>query len=79
MSFIKDFSQKMTSRLLLSYNFFFFFFFFFFFYKFYQDKFAECDTGLLIKDGWNGQSWFLMNGKSRKNPQKHDMCKTCKG
>ena len=36
------------------------------FYKFYQGKFADCDTGLLIKDGWNDRSWFLMNGKSRK-------------
>ena len=42
------------------------------FYKFYEDKFADCDTGLLIKDGWNDQSWFLINGKSRsKKTQKH--------
>ena len=37
----------------------------------YENKFADCDTGLLIKDGWNDQSWFLMNGKSRKKKNKH--------
>ena len=40
------------------------------FYKFYQDKFADCDTGLLIKDEGNDHSWFLMNSKSRKKNTK---------
>ena len=48
------------------------------FCKFYEDKFADCDTGLLMKDGWNDQSWFLMAGKSRKIPQKDVMFKGSK-
>ena len=28
-------------------------------YKFYEDKFADCDTGLLIKDGWMIRAGFL--------------------
>ena len=39
-------------------------------YKFYKDKFADCDTGLLIKGGWNDLNWFLMNGKTRKKKTK---------
>ena len=48
-------------------------------YKFYQDKFADCDAGLLIKDVGSGHRWFLMNGKSIKNLQKHVTCKISKG